>query len=61
MRVPVCTVTSDAKLDFDPALMVTLPCPGCGQQVTEPASQLERARQEEVTAKFQAGRVRIKT
>lgn len=61
MRVPVCTVTAGAKLEFDPSLAIALLCPGCGEVIKEPASQLERARQEEVTAKFQAGRVRVKT
>ena len=61
MRVPVCTVTTDAKLEFDPTLMVSINCPSCGQEIKELSSQLERARQEEVTAKFQAGRVRVKT
>lgn len=61
MRVPVCTVTPGAKLEFDPSLAVSLTCPGCGQEIKESASQLERAQQGEVTAKFQAGRIRMKT
>ncbi|MFC5862535.1 hypothetical protein ACFPT7_09560 [Acidicapsa dinghuensis] len=61
MRVPVCTVAAGAKLEFDPKLTIVLVCPSCGQEVRESASQLERARQEEITAKFQAGRVRVKT
>lgn len=61
MRVPVCSITPGAKLEFDPTLVVTVTCPSCGKEVKESASQLERARQEEITAKFQVGRVRAKT
>jgi hypothetical protein len=61
MRVPVCTVSLGAKLDFDPTLYLVVTCHSCGQEFREPASSLERVPQAEVTGKFLAGRVRAKS
>jgi hypothetical protein len=59
MRVPVCTLTPGAKVEFDPTLYVVVSCSSCGNQFQELASLLDLSPQAEVTAKFQAGRVRV--
>lgn len=61
MRVPVCVVTTGAKLEFDPALSVAVTCPNCGHKFQEAASSLERCDQADVTGKFQAVRLRAKS
>jgi hypothetical protein len=56
MRVPVCTLASDARPEFDPTLSIVVTCHSCGKEFREEASQLELSPQGAVTAKFQARR-----
>jgi RNase P subunit RPR2 len=54
MRVPVCTLKSDTKPEFDPTLSIAVTCHSCGKEFREPASQLEFSPLGAVTGKFQA-------
>ncbi len=56
MRVPVCTLVSDAKPAFDPAVFVLLVCPSCGKEFREPALELEISAATDVTGKFRVAR-----
>jgi hypothetical protein len=59
MRVPVCTLASDAKPEFDPTMSIVVTCPSCGKEFRELASLLDVAPQASVTARFQARRRRV--
>lgn len=59
MRLPVCTLASDVRPEFDPTLAIIVTCHSCGKEFREPASELELAPQGAVTAKFQAQRRRV--
>ena len=52
MRVPVCTLNSDTKPEFDPTLSIKVTCQSCGKEFREMASHLDFSPQEQVTAKF---------
>jgi transcription initiation factor IIE alpha subunit len=61
MRVPVCTLVSDVKPEFDPAVSMAVVCPSCEKEFRELASLLELSLLSEVTGKFQSRRRRVNT
>jgi hypothetical protein len=42
--VPICTLESDIKPEFDPHLYVVVVCPNCGTEFRELGSLLEMSR-----------------
>jgi hypothetical protein len=57
MRLPVCTLASDVKPEFDPTVSVLVTCHSCGKEFREPASLLDFSPLANVTAKFQRRRI----
>jgi hypothetical protein len=55
MRVPVCTLRSETKPEFDPTVSIVVVCPSCEKEFRELASLLELTPQSDVTGKFQSG------
>ena len=59
MRVPVCTLAAETKLEFDPTIYMVVTCPYCGKEFRELASLLEQSLQSDVTGKMRLPRPRV--
>ena len=61
MRVPVSKLATDTPPEFDPTLSVLVTCPSCGKEFRELASALDFSPPANVTGKFRAPNVQLKT
>jgi hypothetical protein len=59
MRVPVCTLTTDASVEFDPTVFVAVVCPSCGKEFRELASSLDLSLRTDVTGKMRLARPKV--
>jgi hypothetical protein len=55
MYVPVCTLKSETKPEFNPTTHIIVSCPSCGKEFRELTSLLEWSPVAEVTGKFRFG------
>jgi hypothetical protein len=59
MRVPVCALTMDTKVEFDPTTYVVVTCPSCGKEFREQGTLLDLSLQADVTGKMRLPRIRV--